>query len=170
MLWVKTMNEIVNVILFSNVINLFIVIIFLVWLFRKYNLLSYFYKKRDEIIELLKNLEQDRKTKESQLEATKTKVKNADQEVSKLTDDGEQVAEGISVRIIEEAEKEAASMQKKAQLTVESERKVATNEVIQEITTAAFATAETQINKSIDERLHRKYINDFINNLENLHE
>lgn len=162
------MNNILDTILFSNVINLFIVIMFFIWLFRKYNLLSLFTKKREEIVDTIKNLEHDRKLKEHQLELTKTKVQNVAEEVSKMIDDGEQVAESISNRIIEDAEKEAVNMQKKAHLTIENERKIAANEVMQEVTTAAFSLAQEKINSSIDEKMHKKYIDNFIDNLGNL--
>lgn len=141
---------------------------FFIWLFRKYNLLSLFYKKRVEIVETIKTLEQERKLKEHQLELIQAKVQHVSEEVLKLVDDGEQIAEGISVRIVEEAGKEAANMQKKAHLTIDNERKVATNEVIQDVTSAAFSLAEEKITQSVDERMHKKYIDNFIDNLGNL--
>ncbi len=162
------MNEIIDVIFFSNIINVIIVVVFFVWLFRKFNLLSFIGKKRGEIIGTIKDLERDKKSKENQLEITKNKVKNLEQEFTKIIDEGEQVADNIAEKIIEEAEKEAANMQKKAHLTIESEQKIAKNEVIQEITGAAFEHAESKINTAIDERLHQKYIDNFIDNLGNL--
>lgn len=165
------MNEIqefMRYIVFSNVINDIVVIMFFVWLFRKFNLLSFIGKKRKSIIEKLISLEHDKRLKESQLEITRERVKNIDKEVAKIKDDGEQVAAQISERIVEEAEKEAANMQKKAHLAIESEQKIATNEVLQEVATSAFTLAEAKINESIDENLHKKYIDNFIDNLEKL--
>jgi len=162
------MNEILDTIFFSNIINVAIVVGFFIWLFRKFDLLSFVGKRRGEIIGTIKDLDRERKLKEQQLEATKNKVKNLEHEVAKIIDDGEQVAESVSEKIVEEAEKEAANMQKKAQLTIESERKIAKNEVIQEITSAAFHQAEEKINTAIDEKLHHKYIDSFIDKLGNL--
>lgn len=164
------MNDIINTILFSNVINLFIVIAFFVWIFRKYNIIGMLAKKREEIAETLKTLNEEKNIKETQLKNTQEKVKNVDFETAKMVENGEQIAENICDRIIDEAEKEASNMQKKAHLTIQSERKLAANEVIQEITSSAFALAEAKISTAIDERLHKKYIDNFIDNLGNLHE
>lgn len=159
------MNEFINTILFSNVINIFIVIAFFIWLFRRFDILSYITRKRDEIVEVLKNLEHERKIKKQHLETIRNKVKNVDEEVNRIIDQGEQVATSLSERIIEEAEKEAADMQKKAHYTIENERKMASNDIIQEITGSAFAMAQARVKESIDERMHRKYIDNFIDNL-----
>lgn len=162
------MNELIKTIVFSNIINDIIVLVFIIWLVRKFNLLSFIGKRRGDVIGTIKDLEREKKLKEQQLEQTKNRVKNVDQEVAKMHDDAEKIADELSEKIVEEAEKEAVSMQKKAQLTIESERKVATNEVIKEITGSAFALAEVKINQAIDSRLHQKYIDNFINNLEGL--
>lgn len=162
------MNEFIELIFFSNIINFIIVIVFFIWLFRKFNIFNFIYKKRDEIVQTIKNYEQERKLKEHQLEVTKNKVKNVEQETEKIIDDGEEIAENLSERIIEEAEKEAANMQKKAHFTIESERKIAENEIMSEVTEAAFAIAEVKINEAIDSRMHQRYIDNFIDNLEKL--
>ncbi len=164
------MNEVIDVILFSNIINVAIVVALFIWLFRKFNLLSFVYKKRDEIIETLQKLEHDKKLKEHDLDVTKTKVKNLEHEVFKIMDDGEQVAAGISDKIVEEAEKEAAAMQKKAHVALENEEKIAENEIVEEVTQEAFALAGAKINQAIDERMHQKYINSFIEKLDDLNE
>ncbi len=161
-------GEVLDTIFFSNIINVIIVILFFVWLFRKFNLLSFIGKRKEEILEALKNLEQEKKIKQNYLKETKIKVQNVNREVEKIIDDGEQVAESISERIIKEAEEEAAEIQKKAHALIESERKVASNRVVQEVTTAAFVIAEQHIKEAIDHRLQHKYINEFIDSLDNV--
>ncbi len=161
-------SGILDIILFSNVINVVIVIVFFVWLIRKFNLLSFIEKKRDEILETIKNLEEEKKVKQNQLEQTKIKVQNVNQEVNKLIDEGEQVAESISGRITREAVQEAEEMHKKAHAIIETEEKVASNRLMQEVTTAAFVIAEQHIKNAVDSRLHHKYINEFIDNLDNV--
>lgn len=161
-------SNIVDTILFSNIINLIIVIAFLAWIFRKYNVFSFITKKHDEIVEKIKNVEEERKYKKNQLQLTKAKVKNVNQEVMKIIDEGERIARDLSERILKDAEKEAADMQKKAHNLIESERKQAADDIIQETTHAAFIIAEEHIKQAIDENMHKKYIDRFINNLENI--
>ena len=161
-------NNIIDTILFSNLINIIIVVVFFVWLFRKYDLLSFLTKKREEIVEIIKNVKQERIAKTSQLEATKIKTQNVKQERIKIIDEGEQVAETISEKIIEDAEIEAAEMQKRAKLLIESEKQVAANEIIEEITNNSFIIAEQHIKQAIDDKMHQKHIDKFIESMEDL--
>jgi hypothetical protein len=88
-------SGIFETILYSNIINLLIVILFLVWIFRKFNLLSGLAKKRDEILETIKNLDEEKRIKKNNLEQTKTKIKNVNQEIEKIIDEGEHIADSI---------------------------------------------------------------------------
>ncbi|HSA07394.1 MAG TPA: hypothetical protein P5556_09465 [Candidatus Gastranaerophilales bacterium] len=160
--------NIIDTIMFSNVINVIIVIALIIWLMRKFNLLAILAKRRDEVLEIIKNFNQDRMVKQHQLEQTKNKVKNINQEVLKIMDEGEHVAESLSERIIMDAEEEASYMHKKAHSMIETERKMASNLVMQDVTNAAFKIAEIHIKEAIDERLQQKYINEFIDNLDRL--
>jgi F-type H+-transporting ATPase subunit b len=157
-----------DTVLYSNLINVLIVIVFLVWIVRKYNILSLLAKKRNEILEAIHNVKEERRVKQNALEQTKQKVKNSDQEVAKLIDEGKEVAATLSDRAIKNAEQDAADMQKKAQSSVESESRIATNRIMQTITNSAFVIAEEHIKNTIDEGRHRKYIDDFIGKLDNL--
>ncbi len=157
-----------DTIMFSNIINVLIVILFFIWLFRKFNLLSFISKKREGILQKIKNLEEERLFRQNQLKQTKTRVQNVAQEIHKLVDEGEHVAESISERIISEAEEEATGLQKKAHSILESEGKVASIQLTREVTTAAFVVAEQHIKDAINDSLHQKYINEFIDNLDNV--
>ena len=161
-------NHAFNMVLDSNLINFLIVIAVVIWLFKKFNVYSLIIKKRDEILEIIKNLEKERKEKKNYLEQTKEKVKNVYQEVIKMIDEGEHVSESISERIIKDAEQQASEMMGKAHSLVESERNMASNRVMREVTNAAFIIAEQHIKEAIDDRLHQKYINEFIDNMENI--
>ena len=45
---------------------------------------------------------------------------------------------------------------------------MASNRVVEEVTNAAFIIAEQHIKEAVDDRLHQKYINEFIENLDNV--
>ncbi len=161
-------NKIIDRIMFSNVIDCLIVVAILIWLVKKFNLKSFITKKSDEILETIKNLEQEKKEKKNYLEQTTEKVKNVSQEVAKMVDEGEHVAESISERIIKDAEHEASELMVKTHSLIESERNRASNRVMLKVTNAAFIIAEQHIKEAIDEKLQQKYINEFIENIENL--
>jgi len=88
--------------------------------------------------------------------------------VEKIQEEGKEVADSLSRRILRNAELEADDMQKKAQLSIENESRMAKNHIMRTITNSAFAVAEQHIKDTIDEYRHRKYIDDFINKLDNL--
>ena len=159
-------NSAINIILHSNLLNFVIVIIFLIWVIRKADLASLIAKKQFEIAELIKNAVEEKKIKQNHLSVTKNKVSNVKQEVLKIIDEGEQVANNLSESIMDDAEKLAADMHKKAVISVGNEKQMVSREVRAKITGAAFYIAEEHIKQAIDERLHKKYIDEFINNLD----
>ena len=165
----NTDNSAINVILHSNLLNFIIVIIFLIWVIRKANIVSLIAKKQKEIAELIKNAIDEKKIKQNHLLVIKNKVSNVKQEVIKIIDEGEQVANNISESILNDADKQAEDMHKKAVISVGNEKQMVSSEVTAKITGAAFYIAEEHIKQAIDERLHRKFIDEFINNLDAIH-
>jgi len=159
-------NNAMNIVLHSNLLNFIIVIVFLVWVIRKVDLASLIAKKQTEIAELIKNAVDEKKIKQNQLLVTKTKVSNVKQEMLKIIDEGEQVADNLSDSIMNDAEKQAEDMRKKAVMNLSNEKQVVSGEVKTKITGAAFYIAEKHIKQAIDERLHKKFIDEFINNLD----
>lgn len=158
----------IETILESNLFNFIIVLAVVIWLIKKTDVAGLIAKKRDEIIELIKNAENEKTVKQNNLNNTKIKVQNVSQEVKKISDEGEQVAKNLSENILDDAKKQAEDFQKKAESSVESQKQVVSNEIMTKITGAAFYIAEEHIKQSIDERLHRKYIEEFIDNLEKI--
>jgi len=162
-------NDALNIIFHSNVLNFIIVIVFIIWVIRKANLAELIAKKQAEIAEMIKNAAEEKKIKQNQLSATIQKVGNVKEEMLKIIDEGEQVANNLSESILEDAEKQSEDMHKKAVMSVGNEKQLVSNEVMTKITGAAFCIAEEHIKQAIDERLHRKYIDEFINDLETMH-
>lgn len=159
-------NNAMNIILHSNVLNFVIVVIFIVWVIKKAKISELLAKKQQEIAELIKNAAEEKKIKQNQLLVTKTKVSNVEQEVLKIVDEGEQIAGNLSESIISDAKKQAEDMHNKAVISVGNEKQLVSRDVIEKITGAAFFIAEEHIKNSIDDRLHKKYINEFINDLD----
>jgi len=159
-------NSTMNLILHSNLFNFLIVILFIVWVIKKANLAELIAKKQAEIAELIKNALEEKKIKQNHLLVTKTKVSNVKQEVLNIIDEGEQVANNISESILEDAEKQSEDMHKKAVVSVNNQKQMVSSDVRVKISNAAFYIAEEHIKQAIDERLQKKYIDEFINNLD----
>lgn len=161
-------TSLIELILNSNVINFAMVAAFVVWIVKKADLSGLINKKRIEIIESINNAEEENKNKQNILSDTKIRVGNLEEEVLKITHEGEFVARNLSSNIIEGANKQAEDLHKKAEASVENQKQVIADAVMTKITNTAFYIAEEHIKQSIDERLHRKYINEFIDNLDKI--
>jgi F-type H+-transporting ATPase subunit b len=163
-----SIGQIIDTVMFSNVLNDLIMFAILIWLIRKYNIFSFISKIRGEIIGIIKDAEKEKTLKKNQLELTKLKVANLPQEINKILKDGANVAGNISKKIIEEASTEAREMENKARIIIENERNIASAEVVKEVTGAAFVMAEENIRRAIDDRMHKKFINEFVESLDSL--
>jgi len=157
-----------DLVLQSNLLNFIIVLAILIWLIRKADVVSLIAKKQAEIAESIKNAEDEKKVKQNYLAVTKNKVSNVDEEVTKIINEGEQVARNLSGNISDEAAKQADELGKKAVINVENQKQIVSGEVITKITDAAFIVAEEHIKQSIDERLHAKFTEEFINDLDKM--
>lgn len=155
-------------ILHTNIINFMLVFILLVWLIRKFNLFSVFSERQNEIARKIKLAEEEKLRAEMDLDATRKKIRKSDQEVDKIVKDAHQVASSLAARIRKEGDIESEEMSKRAQRILEVEKEMASSEVTKNISNAAFTIAEEHIKKSIDERLHQKYMEDFINDIDSL--
>ena len=159
-------NNAMNIILHSNLLNFVIVVVLIVWVIKKAKISELLAKKQQEIAELIKNAAEEKKIKQNQLLVTKTQVSNVEQEVQKIVVEGEQIAGNLSESIISDAKKQAEDMHNKALISVGNEKQLVSRDVIEKITGAAFYIAEEHIKNSIDDRLHKKYIKEFIEDLD----
>lgn len=152
----------------SNVLNFILVIVFLVWIARKTHIFSAITEKQNAINKKLTNAENEKKRAELELNDTKKLVANLDQEEKKIIKEAKEIASSLSDRINIETNIESEEIHKKAQKIIETEKIMASSEVMQDVSRAAFIIAEEHIKQAIDDRLHKKYIDEFIDDLDNL--
>lgn len=157
-----------EVLFHSNILNFVLVIVFLVWLSRKAQIFSAISRKRNTIIAQIEISESEKVNAEGELVETKRKVEKSDEEVQKIVKEAEEIGDNLSKRIYKEAGIESNELYNKAKRMIETEAAMASNDVMQDISKAAFYIAEEHVKQAIDERLHKKYINEFIDDLDNL--
>ena len=157
--------NIITLILNSNLINFIIVAGFLVWVIKKVDLAGIIAKKGAEIAESVKNSEDEKKIKQNHLGEIKVKVSNVREEAGKIVSDGEQIAKSLSDSIGSEADKHAEDLHNKALIAMEHHKQLVTGELTAQVAGAAFYIAEEHIKQAMDDRLHSKYIDEFIENL-----
>ncbi|MFH0702365.1 MAG: ATP synthase F0 subunit B [bacterium] len=155
-------------ILHSNVLNFLFMIVFLVWLSKKFNIFSYIIEKQNLIKQEIENTEKEKAGSILNFNEVQEQVEKLDDEVQKIGQEANKIAKSLYANILKEAHTEANEMMKKAEKTIKAEREKALNEVTKDISKVAFLAAEEQIKQAIDEKFHKKYIDEFMDNLTNL--
>lgn len=161
-------HELFNTIYNSNVVNFIFVLLFVVWLCKKFNIAKAIADQRDAIIATIRAAEEKKVKAELELDAVEKKIRRSEDEVSKIIENSKDVAESLSDRIFKETESSIEEIVQRSHRTIESERESAKSVLNRQVTNAAFAVSEEHIKNSIDEHLHTKYINEFIDGLSNL--
>jgi len=157
----------ITLILNSNIINFLLVLGFIYWVVKKVDFLALLQKKSDEVKDVISNSDEQKIDKDNLLSAAKNNVSNLQTEVDNIMSEGKQIADRLADAINTDASQKANDLHNKAIVSIEGESQKASGEIMTQLTKAAFVVAEEHIKQAIDERLHQKFINDFI---ENLHE
>lgn len=156
----------IEYIFYSNIINWFLVVLFVVWLLKKFNVLSHIANIQQRIVDKIKSSEDEKKEKELLLYETTDKVRNTDKEADEIIKEAKDFAKKLSSDIISDAESDVQEHNKKIDNIIDVEKSVAKNELKSEISKAALIIAEEHIKQALDEELHNKFINEFINDLD----
>jgi len=152
----------------SNILNFIILVILIAWLVKKFKPLTAITKKISDIKNTIANAEENSKIAENKFHEIKEAVASTEEEVKLIVDESKQVAEKISAKIKDEIHTETEELNKKADKAIVNAHSKGQSELEKEVTIAAFIVAEDHIKNVIDDRLHRKYIDEFINDLSDL--
>lgn len=90
------------------------------------------------------------------------RLAKAKEEAAEITKNATHRATVRSEEILKETSQQAADMMRKAELSIDQERKKARNEIKEEITGLSVMIASKVVEKDIDENDHKRMIEDFI--------
>lgn len=152
----------------ANVFNFVLVLVFLFWIFKKINLLSGIDSKTDVIKQRIINAEENKNRSENEYEVTRKNVEDVGNEVKNIENNAAEISSSLAKSIINEAHVEATYIEKNSERIIEGEKETTAILLSNNLTKAAFDIAEEHIKQAIDDRLHKKYIDEFIENLNNV--
>ena len=155
----------VSYILHSNVINMIFVFCFLVWMFKKANVLGILKNSQEKIKAKIVKAEEEKSTAQKNLQQAKENVKDLEEQVKKILFEAKNSAESIYEKIQNDTEEKVAEIQKNLNRMLEVEKKSATEEVVTHLSKEAYKLAKVKIKESLTDELHHKYINNFIDSL-----
>jgi F-type H+-transporting ATPase subunit b len=152
----------------SNSLNFILFLIFFAWLFKKIDFSGIIAKKRQEIIDTIKKSEEDKLKAKENLEKTQDSLKNIDNDIQKIIDDGKNTANLVKQQAEEKVVKELNSIEEKTQKQFEANENKVKNEISKSVVTAAIAISKQHIISSLDETTQKELIYKFIDELDNL--
>jgi F0F1-type ATP synthase membrane subunit b/b' len=161
-----TLKGVVAYILHSNIINLIIVAIFLVWIFKKFSIISAVDKVIEDIKAALSQAEQKREGAIQELKDVKNQVKNLDQTKKEIVSETEKTAGLLKDKISEETKALVFEIEKNTEKFLEAEQKMTTETISREVAQKALDIAQEHIKKAINDDMQQKYIDEFIDNLD----
>lgn len=162
------MSDFIGYILHSNVINLLAVVVFLVWIVKKFNLVGVIDNRIEEIKSFIQNAEQSREQAILELKEVKNKVKNIPDEKKEITDDAYRTANMYKDKIESETILSLQEIEKNTEKFLEAEQKSLKEIIGREVAQDAVSIAEEHIKQAINDDMQKKYINDFIDSLDEM--
>jgi F-type H+-transporting ATPase subunit b len=127
----------------------------------------------DERAELVKTnieeAEKDKATAASLKEEYASQLQKAQVEAQQIVARAKKAAEETKTQIVEEAKDNAAKIKEKASKEIEEEKQAAILELKGEVSTLSVMLAEKIIGRSLNPDDHKKLVNDFIEEVGELH-
>lgn len=150
----------------SNIINMLVVFSFLVWLFKKFDLLKILKSYSEEIDQEIKKVEQDKRMAQSVLQEMKESSKEIKRNINRIINDAKSSAQVMANRIDYEKEQRINEIHQNLNKMIEIESKSMKEQITQDFSEKVYLQAEEKIKQKLNEDLHNKFINDFIDNLD----
>jgi F-type H+-transporting ATPase subunit b len=161
-------SGLIDTIFRSNVLNFITVVFILVWLINRFRVFSVISDKQKAINIHIKQSEESKIEAEVKLKEALEKVKNTDVDVAQISKNAQEVAKTLSEKIVEDAHAESENIHSKSIKAAEAEKNTAIGDLTKQTTQAAFIIAGEHIKQAIDHEMHKKYIDEFINNLDKM--
>ena len=118
--------------------------------------------REQEVSDLYAKAETDRREAEAMKRDYTVSIANAKQEAADIVSGAQKRAEKRSEEILQQANTEAATLKKRAEESIEQERKKAMNELQGEIADLSVRIASKVVEREVKEDDHKRMIEDFI--------
>jgi F0F1-type ATP synthase membrane subunit b/b' len=153
-------------ILHSNVINMIFVFCFLIWILKKSDILGVLKNVQEKIKETILKAEEEKAIAQKNLQQAKENVKDLEKQVEKILVEAKSSAESIYEKIQNDAQQKVEEIEKNLNRMIEVEEKSATEEIVTHLSKEAYELATNKIKDALGNELHHKYINNFIDSLD----
>lgn len=152
-------------ILESNVINVAIVLLFLVWLLNKIKIGQLIHGRRQSISQSLQEAEAKRDKALEQLDQLEKRLASLEQEANKVVTEAEQSAQEMARRIVEQAEVDAAKLLEQANKRSQLELKQAALTLEKRLMHEAIVATREFLSATLSDQDKRKSVEVFLDEL-----
>ncbi len=153
----------------SNVLNFLIAAAFLVWIFCRYNLLSYLDNSQLKVIQELKDAEEKRAKALTDLEEIEKRTAQLVQEVDSIIQDAHHTAELVGQSLVKNAEEEAKKILENAQKRIALEEKTIARDLEHRLMQEAIYSAKQLLETTLTEEDKHRSIESFVTLLPDLY-
>jgi F0F1-type ATP synthase membrane subunit b/b' len=153
-------------ILHSNVINMVFVFSFVVWVIQKADVAGMLKAKKQKVADAIAQAEEEKAKAQTNLQQAKENVKGLEEQVKQILVDAKNSAESIYGKIQADADKKVEEIDKNLKKMIDVEEKSAADEVVNSLSKEAYELATNKIKDALTDELHHKYINSFIDSLD----
>ncbi len=153
-------------ILHSNIINMIFVFCFLIWILKKANILGVLKSVQEKIKDSILKAEEEKATAQKNLQHAKENAKATEEQVGKILTDAKNSAESIYEKIENDAKQKVEEIEKNLNRMIKVEEKSAKEEIVTHLSKEAYELATNKIKDALSDELHHKYINNFIDSLD----
>jgi F-type H+-transporting ATPase subunit b len=128
-------------------------------------LLNALHLREERIRTSLERAEQAKAEAERLLEENRANLQRADEEAQRIVRDGRTAAEKMKNEIIEKANASSRRMIDQARAEIQREKETALAELRREVVSLTIAAASKVLGEELDERRHRKIVEEFLREL-----
>ena len=125
-------------------------------------------QRSDKIKETIKKADDDKKTAEETLKQYKSQLADAQKLAAEIVEKAELTARQEREALVAETKKEIERLKQNAQLEIQNERNRAFEQMQKEIVTLSLAAAEKIVEKNLTSKENDKLVSDFIAGLDNI--
>lgn len=125
-------------------------------------------QRSDKIKETIKKADDDKKAAEETLKQYKSQLADAQKRAAEIVEKAEVTARQEREALVAETKKEIERLKQNAQLEIQNERARAFEQMQKEIVTLSLAAAEKIVEKNLTSKENDKLVSDFIAGLDNI--
>ena len=157
-------------ILHSNVINFAIMIAFFAFIIKKLNVSQKIEDMRASVQNKVEESDAIKEEAKQDFENVSKSLANIEQELNAIVKKAEETAKAFEQKSKEDLDKTVESIKKNIEKQVLSEENHAQTSLMKNVSDSSIEVAQRQIVTALDKdkKLHRKYIEDFINSIDKI--